>query len=106
MFGIRCNHEIIAPRRSEFSEDGKIIRHLWRGLVRLLSSVSHRRKIGEGSYDAGGYISRSDREEGCLGRITLKVIRLSQVRPGTKRKTPETTVCRLSRHWRYVGQIL
>jgi hypothetical protein len=32
MFGIqcvRCNHEIIAPRNSEFLADG-VIRHVWR----------------------------------------------------------------------------
>ena len=65
MFGlqcVRCNHEMIAPRNSEFLADG-VIRHVWhcpkcKARFEIISSVSCRRKIGERGDDEGGYIFR------------------------------------------------
>jgi hypothetical protein len=72
MFGIkcvRCDQELIAPGRTEFLGD-KIIRHFWQpemqGMVRIVSSVSRRRKIGERSDAEGGYISAAERDLGHL----------------------------------------
>ena len=54
MFGmccVRCDHEIIAPHKTEFLDD-RVIRHLWhcpccKALFEVLSAISEEREVSE-----------------------------------------------------------